>query len=173
MRTIALALFLAAPAVFAEESQLTDHPLQDVKAALQIPAGWESTKEAEDGVYVYQFGKGKGPGSTSVTLSVTTGVPDRTGQPPSEYAAALIDMSQDEGSESTVQKGEFQGMKSLRVEYDFDCETGRMHAVNVAIANDKTGTLYFFAWQTPLDESVEMEAIREKILTSARFDPAF
>lgn len=171
MRT--LAFLLAAVPLFAADIPLSDHPLDDVKASLQIPAGWESKKEAEDGVFVYQFGKGHGPGATSITLSVTTTVPDRTGQSPSEYAAALIDMSQDEGSDSTVQKGDFHGLKSLRVEYDFDCETGRMHAVNVAIANDKTGTLYFFAWQTPLDESVEQEALREKILSSAKFDPAF
>ena len=48
-----------------------------------------------------------------------------------------------------------------------------MRAVNIALSNDKSGTLYFFAWQSPLNESAEFEAIREKILSSAQFDPSF
>jgi len=166
-------LFCSISLAFAGEVAMTDHPLTEVKGALQIPEGWTSTTESEDGVFVYHFGKGAADAATSITLSVTTKVPERTGQTPGEYAAALIDMSKDEGVSANVLTGDFKGLKSLRSEYDFESDDGKMRAVNIALSNDKSGTLYFFAWQSPINESAELEAIREKILGSAQFDPSF
>ncbi|MFZ4597753.1 MAG: hypothetical protein ACOYNN_03835 [Terrimicrobiaceae bacterium] len=173
MKTALFSILCSVSFAIAGEVAMTDHPLPDVKASLQIPEGWTSTTESEDGVYVYHFSKGSADASTSITLSVTTKVPDRTGQTPGEYAAALIDMSKDEGVTSNVLTGDFKGLKSLRSEYDFESDAGKMRAVNIALSNDKSGTLYFFAWQSPLNESAEFEAIREKILSSAQFDPSF
>ena len=36
-----------------------------------------------------------------------------------------------------------------------------MRAVNIAIPNDKTGTLYFFAWQAPMDEPAAAENLKK------------
>jgi len=169
-------LFLATclSRAFAADIVFQDHPLTEVKASVQIPEGWTSTQEEEDGVFVYHFGKAEKNGKTTfVTLSVTTKVPDRTGQSPAEYAEALIDLSKDDESPVPVMKSEKEGMAMIRCEYDIESEDGQSRAVNISLANDKTGTLYFFAWQAPLDESVEKEAIREKILATAKFDPAF
>jgi hypothetical protein len=175
MRTTLL-LLLAAAALNAGELSFHEQALPEAKASIQIPEGWTCTTESDEGVFVYHLGKSAKPGEqdpTAITLSVTTKVPDRTAQSPSDYAAALIDMSQDEGPNSPVQKGQFNGLPMLRSEYDFDGDSGKMRAVNIAIPNDKTGTLYFFAWQAPQDEPAEAEAVREKILASAKFDPAF
>lgn len=173
MKAPLLAILCMSAMAMGADVAFAPHPLPDVKATLQVPEGWATSQEAEDGVFVYHFGKGAADASTSITLSVTTKVPDRTGQKPTEYAAALIDMSKDEGATGNVVKGEVKGLPSIRSEYDFESDAGKMRAVNVAIANDKTGTLYFFAWQAPLDDSVELEAIREKILSTAEFDPSF
>ena len=175
MRTALLILFSIAT-LAAGEGVLRDHPLPDVKATIQIPEGWTETPESDDGVFVYHFVKPGKPGAAelaSMTLSVTTKVPERTEQSPAAYAASLVDMSQDDGPAAPVQKGQISNMPSLRSEYDFDGDAGKMRAVNIAIPNDKTGTLYFFAWQSPMEEALELEAIREKILTSVKFDPAF
>lgn len=172
MRT-ALLIFFTSVSLIAGDAALNDHPLPDVKASLQIPEGWTATTENEDGVFVYHFGKPGTPEAASITLSVTTKVPERTEQSPAAYAAALVDMPQDDGTSAPVQKGELNGLPSLRSEYDFDGDTGKMRAVNIAIPNNKTGTLYFFAWQAPVDEALEIEALREKILASAKFDPSF
>lgn len=173
MKLATLIFLCAVASALAGDVALVAHPLADVKASLEIPEGWTSTTESEDGVFVYHFVKGGADSSTSITLSVTTKVPDRTSQSPAEYAAALIDMSGDDGVSANVVKGDFKGLNSLRSEYDFESDDGKMRAVNIAISNDKSGTLYFFAWQAPLDESAELEAIREKILVSAKFDPEF
>ncbi len=175
MKTAVL-LLLTAVAALAGEIALHEQALPEVKATIQIPEGWTSTTESEDGVFVYHLGKATPSGEpdpSSITLSVTTKVPDRTTQTPSQYASALIDMSQDEGPNSPIQKGVSNGLPSLRSEYDFESDKGKMRAVNIAIPNDKTGTLYFFAWQAPMEEPAEAEAVREKILASVKFDPTF
>ena len=175
MRT-ALLILLSATAAWAGETALHEQTLQEVKATIQLPEGWASVMESEDGVFVYHLqkgGKSSEPDPLAITLSVTTKIPDRTTQSPSAYAAALIDMSQDEGPNSPIQKGEIDKLPSLRSEYDFESDKGKMRAVNIAIPNDKTGTLYFFAWQAPINEPAESEAVRDKIVGSVKFDPAF
>ena len=132
--------------------------------------------ESDEGVFVYHLQKGAHsaePESPAITFSVTTKVPERTTQSPAEYAAALIDMSQDDGPNSPIQKAETSGLPSLRSEYHFESDKGKMRAVNIAIPNDKTGTLYFFAWQAPMDEPAAAEAVRDKIVASLKADPAF
>ena len=172
----ALLVLLTAATVVAAEIALHPHPLPESNASIQIPEDWICSTESEEGIFVYHLGKSTKPGAldpTAITLSVTTKVPDRTSQSPSDYAAALIDMSQDDGPNAPIQKGGFNDLPMLRSEYEFEGDSGKMRAVNIAIPNDKTGTLYFFAWQAPQDEPAEAEAVREKIVASAKFDPAF
>ena len=176
MRTAFFILLLSTTCAWAGEIAFHEQPLQEARATIQLPEGWTSVLESEEGVFVYHLQKGGKPGEPdplALTLSVTTQVPERTTQSPSEYATALIDMSQDEGLNSPIQKGEIDKLPSLRAEYDFESDAGKMRAVNIAIPNDKTGTLYFFAWQAPLNEPAEGEALRDKIVTSMKFDPAF
>ncbi|MEI6071147.1 MAG: hypothetical protein WCS31_05105 [Verrucomicrobiae bacterium] len=173
MKAALLILFSAAATLIAGDVVLRDFPLPEIKGAIRIPEGWTTTAENEDGIFVYHFGKAGKSEVAPITLSVTTKVPERTEQSPSAYAAALVDTSQDDGPSAPVQKGEMCSLPSLRSEYDFDGDAGKRRAVNIAIPNDKTGTLYFFAWQFPKDEPLEFEAIREKILAAVKFDPAF
>lgn len=172
MKKILTILLLSTTALSAQVT-LTEQPLAEAKASIQIPEGWKSSHEQEDGIFVYHFGKTASDAGTSITLSVTTKVPDRTGQPASSYATALLEMATEGNSGAPIVKGEINGLPSLRCEYDFEGEEGTMRAVNIAVPNDKTGTLYFFAWQSPATESAELDAIREKVLASAKFDPAF
>lgn len=169
-------LLVLSASLASAEPPLRDEPLADVKASLQIPADWKVTSESEDGVFVYHLVRLAKTGESDghpITLSVTTKVPERAEQSPAEYAAALLDMSQDDGPAAPVQKVEVGGLPALRTEYQFDGDAGKMRAVNVAVPNDKTGTLYFFAWQAPLDEPLEFEALREKVVVSAKLDPGF
>lgn len=176
MRTALLPILLFATTAWAGETAFHEQALPEVKATIQLPEGWTSLLESEEGVFVYHLQKDGKPGEPdplAITLSVTTKVPERTTQSPSAYATALVDMSQDDGPNSPIQKGEIDKLPSLRSEYDFESDKGKMRAVNIAIPNDKTGTLYFFAWQAPMDEPAESEALRDKIVGSVKFDPSF
>jgi len=173
MKHIPIILALCACTAFAGPNDLSEQPLQDTKAAISLPEGWKTTRESEDGVFVFHFEPAAPPGKspTLLTLTITTKVPDRTSQSPSAYAAALIDMSQDDGLPPV--KSQIAGLPALRLEYPLDTGGEKMRAGNLAIANDKTGTLYFFTWQAPMDEPATSEALREKILSSLKADPAF
>lgn len=176
MKCLPLLFALALP-LAAAEPILHEVILPEVRASVQLPEGWASTPEPdpEEGVFVYHLGKSaEGGGEVApVTLSVTTKVTERTSQKPSEYAAALLDIPLDDGSNAPVQKITLNDLPSLRTEYDFEGDRGKMRAVSVAIPNDRTDSLYFFAWQAPLDEPLELEALREKVLSSLKIDPAF
>ncbi len=175
MNPIALILVLATAAI-AGNLALHEQALPEVKATIQLPEGWTSVPESEEGIFVYHLGKGdslENADPLGMTLSVTTKVPERTTQSPSAYASAIIDSTQDEGPNTPIQKGESNSLPTLRSEYAFECDKGKMRAINIAIANDKTGTLYFFTWQAALDEPAEAEAVREKIFASVKLDPEF
>lgn len=176
MKIITTLFLLANVSVFHGEDKWVEHPLDAIKTSIQAPEGWTFSQEDNDGVLVYQLNRNDSSGQNQtpfMTLTVTTKLPERIGQSPSEYAAALIDMSQEEGASSSAQKSTIDNLPSLRSEYDFEGATGNMHAVDVAIANDKTGTLYFFSWQAPMDEAEELKATREKILSSVKLDSTF
>ena len=76
----------------------------------------------------------------------------------------------DGGKLDTTDEGDF---KCFRTEYTIESDGGNVQVVNYAKANDKTGTLYFVSWQSPQAEQEKLAPLREKILTSMKFDPAF
>ena len=99
MKISALFILFTITVALAEDAALQECPLPDVKGSIQIPEGWKSTQENDDGVFVYHLNQRDTPEQgESITLSVTTKVPERTEQSPSEYAMALMDMSQEEGN---------------------------------------------------------------------------
>jgi hypothetical protein len=54
-----------------------------------------------------------------------------------------------------------------------ESEAGNVEMINIAKANDATGTLYFLSWQAPAAETETIKDLREKILSSLKLDPAF
>ena len=93
MRTAAIVLLTAA-AAWAGEIKLHDQPLPEVKASIQIPEGWASSTESDEGVFVYHLGKGGHAGEPdplAITLSVTTKIPERTTQSPSQIAPSIME----------------------------------------------------------------------------------
>lgn len=147
--------------------------LEDIRATLQMPEKWHLRRDEEEGVIVYQVTREKLEEAGSAfqagfTLSVTPDVPGRTGLSPSQYAAELLAFAAEEGGE--VKKTESPPFQTLRAEYTVDGEAGRVTIVDVAIANDSTGTLAFLAWQAPESESASLGPLRELILNSVVFD---
>lgn len=162
--------------LFAADPALKDLPLPAVKASVRIPEKWHVHEDNEDGVIVYQVSREEisGDGATFIvgfTLTVTPDVPGRAMMAPSKYAAELLSFSvEDGGKVDTTQKDPFQ---ILRTEYSVEGDTGAVKIVDVAMANDKTGTLYFFAWQNPESEAEAVSKLREEVIASLTFDPAF
>ncbi len=174
LRTFTILLLLALPAV-ATEPPLKELPLPAVKASLQIPEGWHVKEDNEEGVIVYQISREEitetgGTYSVGLTLSVTPDVPGRAQMSPSKYAAELLAFSVEDGG--AVKQSKSEPFLTLRTEYAVEGEAGHLRIVDVATANDTTGTLYFLAWQAPDTEAEPLSELREKIIASLKFDPS-
>jgi hypothetical protein len=169
-------LLLGLTSLSAADPELKDTPLTAVKASVKIPADWHLREDNEDGVIVYQVSREKlsesgGSFTVGFTLSVTPDVPGRAQMPPSKYAMELLSFSVEDGGEiHEVKSAPFQ---TFRTEYSVDGDAGALKITDVATANDTTGTLYFFAWQTPGTEDSSLAALREQIIGSLKFDPSF
>ena len=174
LRPFSFLFLLAAPAAFAD-TPLKELPLPVVKASMQIPEGWHVKEDDEEGVIVYQITReqiteGGGTYSVGLTLSVTPDVPGRAQMSPSKYAAELLAFSVDDGG--VVKESRSEPFHTLRTEYSVEGEAGHLRIVDVATANDTTGTLYFFAWQAPDTEAEALSDLREKVIASLKFDPS-
>ncbi len=176
MRYLLLAVF-AASAALAQDPAWKEETLPAIKATLQLPEGWHLKEETEDGVAVYQITREKLESSNDsftdeLILSATPKVPERAGMKPSEYASELLASALEEGGKE-LQKSEEGAIKSFRTEYTIESEQGKMLVINIAKANDTTGTLYFLTWQSLASEPAALADQREKILSSLKLDPAY
>ncbi len=171
---LVLSTMLTFPTV-AADLPLKELPLTTAKASMQIPEGWHVKEDNEEGVIVYQISREEisdaaGTYSVGLTLSVTPDVPGRAQMSPSKYAAELLAFSVEDGG--TVTETKAAPFHTLRTEYAVEGEAGHLRIVDVATANDTTGTLYFFAWQAPDIEAEALTNLREKIIASLKFDPS-
>jgi hypothetical protein len=64
-------------------------------------------------------------------------------------------------------------LESLRLEYTIESDEGNIKVINVAKANDATGTLYFATWQSAEKEEAALKPIRDAVLSSIKLDPSF
>lgn len=177
MKHLLLILFTVAR-VLGEQAPLKEQALPAINAKILIPEGWFTKQESDDGVTVYQVSREKAENeedvfSAGLILSVTNKVPDRASMKPSEYASDLLSSAQDEGDGAKLQRTEEGPFQCLRLEYTIESDQGNIKVINVAKANDSTGTLYFATWQSPEKEEPQLKELREAVLASMKFDPTF
>jgi len=173
-----LLILLTATSLLGQQPALKEQALSAIKAKMLVPEGWFTKEESDDGVIVYQISREKAETegdtfSAGLILSVTTKVPDRASMKPSEYASDLLSSAQDEGDGAKLQKTQEGPFQCLRLEYTIESDEGNIKVINVAKANDSTGTLYFATWQSPEKEEPQLRELREAVLTSLVFDPTF
>lgn len=177
MKHLLLFLFTTA-SVLGQQAALKEQALPAINAKILIPEGWFTKQESDDGVTVYQVSREKAENeedvfSAGLILSVTNKVPDRASMKPSEYASDLLSTAQDEGDGAKLQRTEEGPFQCLRLEYTIESDQGNIKVINVAKANDSTGTLYFATWQSPEKEEPQLKELREAVLASMKFDPTF
>lgn len=170
-----LSLFLTSVAFAQEAPELEEKKLPEIKASIAVPKDWFVKIDKEEDVVIYQFSRekpGDGAFATGLILTVTPKVPERTEMKPSQYGIEMISATLDEGAPKIepVKEG---ALESYRASHQIESETGNVDMINIAKANDATGTLYFLTWQAPVAEEASIKDLREKILSSLTLDPAF
>jgi hypothetical protein len=170
-----LSLLFASAAFAAEAPVLEEKPLPEIQGAISVPKDWFVKIDKEEDVVIYQFSREKpddGGFATGLILTVTPKVPERTEMKPSQYGIEMITATLDEGAPKIepVKEG---ALESYRASHLIESEPGNVDMINIAKANDATGTLYFLTWQAPVSEEATIKDLREKILGSLQLDPAF
>ena len=130
---------------------------REIKGAFLRPDGWHVDTRHENGDYAYFISLEPNiePDGfdTGLTVNVTTNVPQKTGMPPSLYAAEFIRMGGSEfqiiGEPFSSRRGPFESHGALYTVKD--PERGDFNAHMVAIANDTTGTVYFCIFEGPTE----------------------
>lgn len=170
-----LCLVLAAQAFAGESPVLEEKPLPEIKGAITLPKEWFVNVDKEDDVVIYQFSREKPSETGFVTgliLTATPKVPERTEMKPSQYGVEMLTAMLEDGAPKIepVQEG---AIESYRAAHQIEGENGNVEMINIAKANDGTGTLYFLTWQAPAAEEETIKGLREKILSSLKLDPSF
>ena len=173
-----LFLVLTAAMALGQQPPPKEQALPAIKGSILLPDGWHLKEESEDGVVVYQISREKAENqeeifSTGLILSVTTKVPDRASMKPSEYAHDLLTSAQEEGDGAKLEKTQEGPLECLRLEYTIESDEGNIKVINLAKANDATGTLYFATWQSAEKEEATLKPVREAVLSSIKLDPSF
>ena len=174
-RLLLLSLVLASSAFAAEAPVLEEKPLPEIKGSITLPKEWFVKMDKEDDVVVYQFSREKPSETgfaTGLILTVTPKVTERTEMKPSQYGVEMLSAMLEDGAPKIepVKEGP---IESYRAAHQIEGEAGNVEMINIAKANDGTGTLYFLTWQAPASEEENIKDLREKILASLKLDPAF
>lgn len=177
MRAFALIFFLVTTAL-SQEPDLQKKDLSAIKASILVPKDWHFQESTDEGVSIYQITREKVDGdggsfTAGLILTVTPKVPERAGESASAYAEDIMPSSPEEPGGGELHKSEEGGLKVFRTEYVIEGDPENIQILNLAKANDTTGTLYFFTWQSPQSEDAALKDLREKILGSLVIDPAF
>jgi hypothetical protein len=172
---VLLCAVLASGLMASEPPVLEEKALPEIKGAITLPKDWYVKVDKEDDVVVYQFSREKPTEAgftTGLILTVTPKVKERTEMSPSQYGIEMLSATLDEGAPGIepVKDGPIQ---SFRASHQVEGENGAIEMINIARANDGTGTLYFLTWQSPVSESDSLKELRERILSSLRLDPGF
>jgi hypothetical protein len=170
-----LGLILVSDLMAAEPPELEEKALPEIKAAITLPKEWFVKVDKEDDVVVYQFSREKPTETGFVTgliLTVTPKVKERTEMKPSQYGVEMLSAMLEDGAPKIepVKEGP---IESYRATHQIEGENGNVEMINIAKANDATGTLYFLTWQAPVSEEATIKELRETILGSLKLDPAF
>lgn len=170
-----LSLVLAFEVFAADPPELEEKALPEIKGSITLPKEWFVKVDKEDDVVVYQFSREKPTETgfaTGLILTVTPKVTERTEMKPSQYGLEMLSAMQEDGAPKIepVKEG---AIESYRAAHQIEGENGNVEMINIAKANDATGTLYFLTWQAPVAEEATIKDLRESILSSLKLDSAY
>lgn len=150
--------------------------LPAIKAALLRPSGWHFDTKTSDGDLAYFVSREPNTPpdgfDTGLTVNVITNVPSKTGMSAEEYAVTFISSGAGEfdtvGEPFSSRRGPFVSHGALFRAADAD--KGDFNAHMVAIANNKTGTVYLCIFEGPVAEWPEIWQQGETILSKMVID---
>lgn len=166
--------------------KLSDPPMgyswvacKEIRASFLLPWGWYFKKGVQGDTFGYYFTQQnieeKGEFLSGLSVNVIPNIPQKNGMSPSVYADSFI-------KAAILQKEIFklpwqEGIGSLQgygvVLLNHDPQRGDFISYNLAIANDRTGTLYLLTFESPAETWEQYRVVAGVMLKQFLLDDSF
>jgi hypothetical protein len=95
-----------------------------------------------------------------------------SGQKSTEYALSLAQEAHDKAGDEASPLHESQNGPFHEIRFDFPVAGDQpLQITELLRANEKTGTLAIILWQSPKEEAVALQGLRDEILSGLHLDP--
>jgi len=160
-----------------KSSDLISHELPEIHGSISLPKEWTLLpgKLLEGDVLLAAKEKITGendPYTSGLSMTLDRNGAKDSGQKASDYAMVLAREARDKAGEEASPLRESQNGPFHEVSFDFPVPGDQpLQITEVLRSNEKTGTLAVILWQTPKEEAVALQPLRDAILSNLKLDP--
>ena len=156
---------------------LIAHDLTEIHGSISLPKEWTLLpgKLLEGDVLLATKEKISGendPYTTGLSMTLDRNGAKDSGQKPTEYAMSLAREAHDKAGDEASPLRESQNGPFHEIRFDFPIAGDLpLQITEVLRANEKTGTLAVILWQSPKEESLALQGLRDTVLAGLTLDP--
>lgn len=156
---------------------LVSHDLPEIHGKISLPKDWALLpgKLLEGDVLLATREKitnENDPWTTGLSMTIDRNGAKDSGQKASDYALGLAREAHDKAGEEATPIKESQTGSIHEIRFEFPLSADQpLQVTEVLRANDATGTLAVILWQMPKPEAVQLQGLREAILSGLILDP--
>ena len=156
---------------------LIAHDLTEIHGSISLPKEWTLLpgKLLEGDVLLATKEKISGendPYTTGLSMTLDRNGAKDSGQKPTEYAMSLAREAHDKAGDEASPLRESQNGPFHEIRFDFPIAGDLpLQITEVLRANEKTGTLAVILWQSPKEEALALQGLRDAVLAGLTLDP--
>ena len=156
---------------------LVSHDLPEIHGKISLPKDWVLLpgKLLEGDVLLATREKitnENDPWTTGLSMTIDRNGAKDSGQKASDYALGLAREAREKAGEEATPIKESQAGSFHEIRFEFPLAADQpLQVTEVLRANDATGTLAVSLWQMPKPEAVQLQGLREAILSGLILDP--
>jgi hypothetical protein len=156
---------------------LVSHDLPEIHGKISLPKDWVLLpgKLLEGDVLLATREKitnENDPWTTGLSMTIDRNGAKDSGQKASDYALGLAREAREKAGEEATPIKESQAGSFHEIRFEFPLAADQpLQVTEVLRANDATGTLAVILWQMPKPEAVQLQGLREAILSGLILDP--
>jgi hypothetical protein len=156
---------------------LIAHDLTEIHGSISLPKEWTLLpgKLLEGDVLLATKEKISGendPYTTGLSMTLDRNGAKDSGQKPTEYAMSLAREAHDKAGDEASPLRESQNGPFHEIRFDFPIAGDLpLQITEVLRANEKTGTLAVILWQSPKEEALALQGLRDTVLAGLTLDP--
>ena len=156
---------------------LIAHELPEIHGSISLPKEWTLLpgKLLEGDVLIAtkeKISNENDPYTTGLSMTLDRNGAKESGQKSTEYAMSLAQEAHDKAGDEASPLHESQDGPFHEIRFDFLVAGDQpLQITELLRANEKTGTLAIILWQSPKEEAVALQGLRDEILSGLHLDP--